>query len=69
MENIPINYGLKIEEAKRNIEKSFMEACPKGIRTLFSGGARPKILIEIDGEEWIVKFPSSEDAKYRRTRI
>jgi serine/threonine-protein kinase HipA len=28
-----------------------------------SGGARPKILTEIDGEEWIVKFPSSEDAK------
>lgn len=28
-----------------------------------SGGARPKILTEIDGEEWIVKFPSSEDSK------
>lgn len=28
-----------------------------------SGGARPKILTEIDEEEWIVKFPSSEDAK------
>ena len=28
-----------------------------------SGGARPKILTEIDGEEWIIKFPSSEDAK------
>jgi len=26
-----------------------------------SGGARPKILTEIDGEDWIVKFPSSED--------
>jgi len=26
-----------------------------------SGGARPKILTNIDGEEWIVKFPSSED--------
>jgi len=28
-----------------------------------SGGARPKILTEIDGEEWIIKFPSSEDEK------
>lgn len=26
-----------------------------------SGGARPKILTTIDGEEWIVKFPSSID--------
>lgn len=26
-----------------------------------SGGARPKILTQIDGEEWLVKFPSSED--------
>lgn len=23
-----------------------------------SGGARPKILTEVDGEEWIIKFPS-----------
>lgn len=28
-----------------------------------SGGSRPKILTEIDGEEWIIKFPSAEDAK------
>lgn len=26
-----------------------------------SGGARPKILTQIDGEEWMIKFPSSED--------
>lgn len=26
-----------------------------------SGGARPKILTQIDGEEWIIKFPSSDD--------
>lgn len=26
-----------------------------------SGGARPKILTNIDGEEWIVKFPASHD--------
>lgn len=28
-----------------------------------SGGARPKILTNVDGEEWIVKFPSSHDPK------
>lgn len=26
-----------------------------------SGGAWPKILTQIDGEEWLIKFPSSED--------
>ena len=26
-----------------------------------SGGARPKIMTNIDGEEWIIKFPSSVD--------
>lgn len=28
-----------------------------------SGGARPKILTKIDGEEWIIKFPSHDDKK------
>lgn len=28
-----------------------------------SGGARPKILTQVDGEDWIIKFPSSEDTK------
>lgn len=28
-----------------------------------SGGARPKVMIKIDEEEWIVKFPSSSDPK------
>lgn len=26
-----------------------------------SGGAKPKIMIKLNGEEWIVKFPSSGD--------
>lgn len=29
-----------------------------------SGGARPKILTKINGEDWIIKFPSSQDPKY-----
>ena len=28
-----------------------------------SGGARPKVLTRIDGDEWIVKFPSSSDKR------
>ncbi|MCR5260753.1 MAG: type II toxin-antitoxin system HipA family toxin [Candidatus Gastranaerophilales bacterium] len=28
-----------------------------------SGGARPKILTKIDGADWIIKFPSSQDPK------
>ena len=28
-----------------------------------SGGARPKVMLNIDGEDWIVKFPSSQDPK------
>lgn len=39
---------------------------PEDLDTLFalggsSGGARPKVLLQIDGEDWIVKFPSSAD--------
>lgn len=26
-----------------------------------SGGARPKVLTKVDGEDWIIKFPSSDD--------
>lgn len=50
------------------------EECARLLRTDFSedldalfalggssGGARPKILTRIDGEEWIVKFPASVD--------
>ena len=50
------------------------EECAKVLRsestddldTLFalggsSGGARPKILTEVEGEQWIIKFPSSGD--------
>ena len=28
-----------------------------------SGGARPKILTKIEGDDWIIKFPSSQDQK------
>lgn len=40
--------------------------CEEGFDTIFrmgssSGGARPKVLTQIDGEDWMVKFPSSHD--------
>lgn len=49
-------------ECKQLFENDFSE----NLDALFkmggsSGGARPKIFYEIDGEEWIVKFPSSID--------
>ena len=28
-----------------------------------SGGARPKVLTKINGKDWIIKFPSSQDSK------
>lgn len=53
------------------------EECRKILRTEYSpnldqlfqlggssGGARPKILTKIDGEEWIIKFPSYDDNKH-----
>ncbi|MDO4321071.1 MAG: type II toxin-antitoxin system HipA family toxin [Lachnospiraceae bacterium] len=33
-----------------------------------SGGARPKILTNINGEDWIIKFPSSEDEDWAGVR-
>lgn len=50
------------EECARVLKAEYSE----DLDTLFamggsSGGARPKIFTEIDGEGWIVKFPSSRD--------
>lgn len=47
-------------------EKIFATSNSDNLDTLFkmggsSGGARPKVFYKIDGEEWIVKFPSSYD--------
>ena len=33
------------------------------IRDRTSGGARPKIMTEIDGEDWIIKFPAHVDGQ------
>ncbi|MDO4546298.1 MAG: type II toxin-antitoxin system HipA family toxin, partial [Bacillota bacterium] len=49
-------------ECKRLLEEDFVEDLDR----LFhlggsSGGARPKILTDVDGESWIIKFPATYD--------
>jgi len=51
-------------ECKKILESTTID----DLDTLFalggsSGGARPKILTTVDGEDWIIKFPSSMDSK------
>ena len=66
-------YSLKTAEHTNDLDR-LAEECRKILQTedsgdldtLFamggsSGGARPKVTIRLDGEEWIVKFPSSGD--------
>lgn len=69
------DYHFELEEASLDLDKIACE-CEKILNSdttdsldkLFqlggsSGGARPKILTQIDGEDWIIKFPSSSDRK------
>lgn len=66
-------YNLKTAEHTDDLDR-LAEECRKILQsedsgdldTLFamggsSGGARPKVTIRLDGEEWIIKFPSSGD--------
>lgn len=66
-------YSLKAESARLSLDRLseecrriFESQTSRHLDTIFrmggsSGGARPKIYYEMDGEEWIVKFPSSMD--------
>lgn len=69
---VPV-HEFEIEENELNLDKLAL-ACKEVLITdnsedldeLYklgssSGGARPKILTKVDGEEWIIKFPSSFD--------
>jgi serine/threonine-protein kinase HipA len=52
------------EEVKKVLNENYsgsLEALAK--KGGSSGGARPKALIKIDNEEWLVKFPNSDDMK------
>ncbi len=66
-------YNLLVEEKEIDLDKLAI-ACSEILNTSYSddldelfklggssGGARPKILTKIDGEDWIIKFPSSQD--------
>lgn len=59
---------LDFDKLSQECEKILSEQNSDDLDTLFqmggsSGGARPKVLIHIDDEPWLVKFPSSYDKK------
>lgn len=58
--------GKSFDELAAECEKILREKDSEDLDLLFrlggsSGGARPKVLVNIDGESWLVKFPSSYD--------
>ncbi len=68
-------HNFQIKEDEKDYDK-LAKACKELLNTNYSndldslfmlggssGGARPKILTEVDGEEWIIKFPSTYDTK------
>lgn len=57
---------LSLDQIALECKKIFMAQQSESLDVIFqmggsSGGARPKVFYRIDGEEWIVKFPSSID--------
>lgn len=59
---------MSLDEIAVECERIFETNSSDNLEVLFqmggsSGGARPKVYYEIDGSEWIVKFPSSYDSK------
>ena len=58
---------LSLDQIAKECKKMFDTEQSENLDALFqmggsSGGARPKIFYNIDGEQWIVKFPSSLDS-------
>lgn len=59
---------LTLDEIAKECERILQTDTSEKLDYLFakggsSGGASPKILPRIDNEDWIIKFPSSEDSK------
>lgn len=59
---------MTLDEIARECEKILNTGSDDNLDYLFakggsSGGARPKILTRVGDEDWIIKFPSSEDGK------
>ena len=64
----PVYNELTLDEIAKECERILHTDSSENLDYLFakggsSGGARPKILPRIDNEDWIIKFPSSEDSK------
>lgn len=60
--------AMSLDEIADECEKLLQTRYSDNLDVLFvkggsSGGARPKILTKVDGEDWIIKFPSSDDGK------
>ena len=59
---------MDFDQMSQECSKILNEQKSENLDTLFilggsSGGARPKVLLSLNGESWIVKFPSSHDRK------
>ena len=58
----------ELDRIADDCRRILVEEDPSDLDALFrlggsSGGARPKILTKIDGEDWIIKFPSNTDRR------
>lgn len=61
-------HEMTLDETARECERILNEEPSEHLDDLFarggsSGGARPKILTRFHDEDWIIKFPSSDDSK------
>ncbi len=59
---------MSLDEIARECERILNTDTSENLDYLFakggsSGGARPKILTTVDGEDWMIKFPTSDDSK------
>ena len=76
-EHLPIIRRKKIDEQYGDVDlDELAEQCRKILNTEYSdrldelyrlggtsGGARPKIMTTVNGEEWIIKFPAHVDGE------
>lgn len=58
--------GIDYDELAERSRQLILDENPTGLDQLYafgssSGGARPKVMVDIDGEAWIVKFPAPGD--------
>ncbi len=65
---LPFDYDEICDECERIFNSELSQSSNVNLDSIFaaggsSGGARPKVFTKIDGEDWIVKFPSTVDSK------